>query len=493
MKRFIASCLLVAALSLDGHAASRTPDLESWFSRDLVPYVKQQLTTLPRFRNESFRFVVMAEDSPKSEGTALAITLRDRLRDSVSDVPGIRVAWQADQPGVGLVADVGSLDCTRNEANYFVGIELREISPGQIDIQIRVLDIEERSWVTGFHRSWRGPVNGAQRIELHQFVSDPTFRGEREAPWKDSETDLMAAHLAYELGCKLLKQTAGEYVVAANDVEGDVDTTTALLELVSNNLAGVHALQFAAGETNALIEGKAHRIDNDLFQYWVTITPTDPATEMTALSADAYVRIPDKYRAAALVPEATYELGKSVDRFVSSFGVVRMHDPQDCLIDQPYFSGASNSGRYAGDCFALQIEASGDAVVFFLNHQLNYGLVRLADNACARKSMAKVARANEDVRLPLPLDSLRSGSWTDADTWSLSPRADTYYVLAATDTKAARALSNHIDELPKRCSASLRPGLEGEELRRWLEELDAITDHWAAAIDWRSIRVKDIY
>ena len=134
-------------------------------------------------------------------------------------------------------------------------------------------------------------------------MSDPTFRGERNAPWKDTETDLMAANLAYELGCKLLGQTAGEYVVATHDINGEVDPTTALVELVSNNLAGLRALQFAAGETNAVIEGKAHRIDEELFQYWVTITPTDPDSEMTALSADAYVYIPDAYAAAALVPD----------------------------------------------------------------------------------------------------------------------------------------------------------------------------------------------
>jgi hypothetical protein len=497
MKRLILICLCFPGFAAVSSAASRTVDLDTWFEHELAPYVRQQLTTLPRFRNESFRFVVMVDDSPQSEGNALAIGLRNKLRDSVTDIPGIRVSWQADQPGVGLVAGESNLDCTRNVADYYIGVELRETSAGNIDVTVRALDIEERTWVAGFSRSWQGPISGEHRRQLRQFVADPTFRGERNAPWDDSETDLMAAHLAYELGCNLLRQTAGEYVVADSRLDGNIDPTTALVELVSNNLAGLHALRFSADTetSNAIIEGKAHRIDDDLFQYWVTISPQNDDGELATLSADAYVRIPDRYKAATLVPEAIYELPKSRNGFLSAFGVVRMQNQQQCLADHAVFTGASNSGRRFGgaDCFALQVRAAGDAVAFFLNHQLNYGLVRLANEKCTQRSQANVARLNEDLRYPLPLDSLQSGAWSAGTNWSLNPSQDAYYVIASTNTKAARALSRHIEKLPVRCSASIRPGLEGDALRRWLEELDAIANHWNSAIDWQSLRVKDVY
>ena len=253
------------------------------------------------------------------------------------------------------------------------------------------------------------------------------------------------------------------------------------------------ALQFSSADNNAVVEGKAHRIDDDLFQYWVTITPTDNASAMTALSADAYVRIPDRYQAAMLIPEETVDLAIRADSFLSSFSVVRMTEQRACTTDRRYFSDTSGFNRQPGDCFALQLKTTDDAVVFFLNHQLNYGLVRLADADCSRRTMAKVARIDEALRLPLPLDSLRSGGWTDAGAWSVSPRADTYYALAATDTKAARALSKHIEKLPQRCGASVRPGVADGELRQWLQELAAMTEHWSPAISWRSIRVKDVY
>ena len=60
-------------------AGSRRVDLDSWLAGDLIPYVEQQLKTRPRFRNESFRFVVIADDSPQSEGSALVLSIRDQL------------------------------------------------------------------------------------------------------------------------------------------------------------------------------------------------------------------------------------------------------------------------------------------------------------------------------------------------------------------------------------------------------------------------------
>jgi hypothetical protein len=132
-------------------------------------------------------------------------------------------------------------------------------------------------------------------------------------------------------------------------------------------------------------------------------------------------------------------------------------------------------------------------VVFFLNHQLNNGLVRLADAACLERTSARIVRTDQQLQFALPPDSLPSAAWSAAESWQLQPDLDTYYAVAATDTKAARALSQHIEQLPKRCSASVRPGLEGLALRQWIEELTEIVRHWEPAIDWQTIRVKNIY
>ena len=77
VKRSLLLVLLLFAAN-SGTAASRQVDLDSWLSRDLMPYVSQQLTTQPRFRNELLRFVVMTDENPQSESNKLALMLRDR-------------------------------------------------------------------------------------------------------------------------------------------------------------------------------------------------------------------------------------------------------------------------------------------------------------------------------------------------------------------------------------------------------------------------------
>ena len=480
------------------NAASRPVDLDSWLSRDLLPYVSTQLTTQPRFRNELLRFVVMTDENPQPASNKLALALRDRLRNSLADEPGIRIAWQPERSTLSTVN--GNIDCTKDDVHYYIGIELQEDRNGSVNIAVRAFDIEDRTWVAGFGRSWHGLLNTPQRRLLRQAETDLSFLGQRGAPYEDSQTDLLAAHLAHDLGCTLLRQTAGEYVVSATDAGTDPLTdSTNMLELISNNLSDYRAVQYSttAANANAVIEGKAHQIDAELFQYWITITPVDANSNMPTLSANAYIRIPDKFSSAILEPEVRISVAKGNSGFLDILQIVALRNVQTCAAGSNHYRNTREfSGRYsyADDiCYALEVGSTADAVVFFLNHQLNHGLVRLSDASCSQKTSAKIARTNKQLRFPLPLESLPSSSWAVADSWRLHPDKDTYYVVAATDTKAARALAQHIERLPKRCSASVRPGLEGAELERWLGELAAITEQWRSAIDWRSIRVRSIY
>ena len=483
-----------------GNAASRQVDLDTWLSRDLMPYVSQQLTTQPRFRNELLRFVVMTDENPQSASNRLALALRDRLRNSLADVPGIRIAWQPEQSTPGTVN--GNIDCTKDDVHYYIGIELTEGRAGTLNVAVRALDIEDRTWVAGFSRSWHGPLSTPQRRLLRQADTDLSFRGQRGAPYDETQTDLLAARLAHDLGCTLLRQTAAEYVVNSGGEKTNTDTaigTTGMLELITNNLADYRAVQYSttAANANAILEGKAHQIDDELFQYWITITPVDADSDMPTLSSNAYIRIPEKYSAAVLEPEVRITMAKSDASFLDTLQIVELRNVRLCSAGNNRYRTSremSSSYSFAGDdCYALQVGSTADAVVFFLNHQLNHGLVRLADATCSQRTSAKIARTNKQIRFPLPLESLPSSSWAVADSWQLHPDRETYYVVAATDTKAARALAQHIERLPKRCSASVRGGLEGTDLKRWLEELALVTEHWQGAIDWRSIRVKSIY
>lgn len=496
MKLLLQSLLVLALLmaGLPAGAASRHADLDTWLANDLAPFIREQLTLHPRFKGERLRFVVLQNGNPQATSNSLAIRIRDRLRESAANLPGVRIAWQPDNPHYLRNTGPGGVDCTKGEVHYLIGVEMNLDESGLLAVEIRALDVEDRTVVAGFRKSWKGPISSHQYREFRRIETDLTFRGEREVPYEASQTDLLAAHLAHDLGCNLLRQTEAEYVITGSRSGAEPGALGGMVELVSNNLARYSTLQFSATDdrANSVIEGKAHPIDEDLYQYWITVQPKDPDSDLQALSASAYVRLPEQFTIAAV---STFQPGpawKSNANFLASLRIVELQDLSLCAA-KSISSRSPGYRRRGGDCFALAVRSTDDAVVFFLNHQLNNGLVRLADASCLQRASARIVRNGQQLQFALPPDSLPSAAWSAAETWQLQPDLDTYYAVAAADTKAARALSQHIGQLPKRCSAPVRPGLEGIALRRWMEELKAIIEHWEPAIDWQTIRVKNIY
>ena len=493
-KSLLATVFLLAALPLG--AATRHADFDAWLVNDLTPYVKEQLRSHPRFKGESLRFVVLQNGKPQATSNSLALRVRDGLREAAADVPGVRIAWQPDDPHYLRNSGPGGVDCTKTEVHYLIGVEMNLIHSGLLAVEIRALDVEDRTVVAGFSKSWEGPISSRQYRDFMRIETDLTFRGERAAPYEETQTDLLAAHLAHDLGCNLLRQTEAEYVITGSATGAGRDPVSNMVELVSNNLAQYSTLQFSATDAsaNSIIAGKAHKIDDDLYQYWITVQPIDSGSELQAFSASAYVRLPEQFMIAeALVMPPGPELESGAD-FLASLKIVELADSPTCATGR--IDGRSPVYRRSftdNECFALAVQSTDDAVVFFLNHQLNNGLVRLADASCLQRSSARIVRSNQQLQFTLPPDSLHSAAWSAADSWQLSPDLDTYYAVAASDTKAARALSQHIEQLPKRCSASLRPGLDGVALRQWMEELTEIIEKWEPAIDWQTIRVKNIY
>lgn len=465
------------SLATIGNAAPKPVELERWIDTELAPYVSTQLSSLPRFRNETLQFVVMKDGKPQSIASALALSIRDRLQGALMDTPGIRIAWQADRPKYSRLPGSLAVDCSADAVHYYIGIELSELRAGEFELGVRALDLEDRSWVTGFGKTWTGSLTAAQQRDWRDVGTDAAFLGEREVPFEASQTDLLAADLAHEIGCALLQQTAGEYVaVPVSDLEPEPD---AVIELVTNNLAAYHALQLTktASDANAAIEAKAHRVDDDLYQVWVTVRPLKASDELTDISASAYVYMPQAFLAAERVSMSPTPSATRSGAVLANLKLVELDDRRSC-----------NS---RSECFALQASSHSDAVVFFLNHQLNHGLVRLGD--CEQRATARVVRANKSVSFSLIKDSMGSGKWQAGDRWDLNPSKDTYYAVAASDAKAARAIARHIERLPLRCSPSLRSGLQGPELQAWLDELNAIADHWSSRVDWQVIRVETLY
>ena len=502
MNRVLLILTLLVAQSIPVTAESREKDLDRWMERDLIPHVRQELLMHPRFKGETVMFVVLDDNTPTPVTNALALSLRDRLLDAAINTPGVSVGWQQGRQPAAPAG--GRIDCERDAVHYYIGLELEQELDGSYSVAVRALDLEDRSWVSGFGKRWQGELRTSHRQAFRQTRVDRTFQGSRDVPFTLAETDLLARHLAHHLSCAVFRQGSGRYVVGTGEDAPLVAELATAVELASQNLVRHDAVELAAdaGQRNARIEGKAHRIDGPLFQYWLTVTPLGDEAGISTLSSSAYVLLPEAPLAGDAESGFAANHGADATRdgtlqvpqrsAQSLLGPLRIAGPAglaDCGLQQN--SPRAAYARVDAGCSLLETAPERDAILFFLAHQARHGLVRLGGTSCRERTPASIATTGQAVRFPIPRVLGKVGSAEVAD-WPLEPEADTYYAIATTDTRTARALANHIDRLPQRCNGTLRPGLEGDALAQWLEDLDRLAERTQAGIDWRGLQVRDI-
>ncbi len=498
MKAVLIVTTLLIAQAIPTTAQSREKNLDRWLDRELIPYVQQQLVRHPRFDDETVMFVVLDDNAPASRSNALALALRDRVLEAAVDTAGVSVGWLQGRDD--STARPHTTDCDQSRVHYYIGIELTQELDGSYAVNVRALDLEDRTWVTGFGKRWQGGLSTVQRQALRQQRIDQTFLGAREVPFKPDQTDLLAAYLAQQLTCTLQSRLGDEYVVAT-DIAADESPLRNAIELIGNNLARRHALELTTdpSRSNATLSAKAHRIDGDLYQYWLTVTPAVTAGNLSPLSASAYVRLPDAGVPRTVVARrppaaATVEPATSRPPATSpSPAVVSIPNAgDDGLISPLRITHPDDVSRCRWPCSLLSTRANIDAIVFFLEHQTNHGLVRLSDGECRRRTVAKTARRGESLSFPISKTTTDSSKWSETFDWSLKPNFDTYYAVVVTNAAIARRMANHMDKLPLRCGSAMRPGLQGADLQNWVDEFAGLTARASKHLDWRAIEVRDI-
>lgn len=491
MMRWLAMTLL---LTLSVPSAARERSLDAWFDAELTPWVLQQLSEHPRFRGETVMFVNLDNDRPAARSNALSVQLRDRLQNAAVAHGGIRVVTQPptvdrDQP----------LDCTRGDIHYYIGLEVDAAGDGRLQLTLRALDREDSSWVAGFSKSWRGVPNRSERLRAHRAHVDPALLGARDAPFAESQTDLLAARLAWDLSCALLKQAGSSYVLTPASGDPELEAT---LALVRNNLAAQAAIDLApsAEQANATLSVHALPIDGDLHQVWLSVTPSADA-ELEALSTSAYMRWPSAPSAALQTPEppVVRPAPQSAPAIASSargaglIGTVRLTDGRllaDCVPAQHSMRTASRSTRPR--CSLLEARLEDDAIVFFLEQHPGSGLVRIGDPACRRRTRAQVARAGDSLRLPVDYVPAERRDLREVDGWQIEAQAYTVYAIAAQDSRTARLLANHFDHLPRRCGTRQAHGVSGASLESWIDEFERLAATAGGRLDWRAITIRDV-
>ena len=153
MRRFLILLTLIVAQAIPTTAESREKSLDRWLDNELVPYVKQQLVLHPRFKNETVMFVVLQDNAPASVSNELALSLRDRLLEAAIDSSGVSIGWQQGRSGTTLESRPD--DCMHDNVHYYVGLELSQELDSRYSVSVRALDLEDRTWVTGFGKQWK--------------------------------------------------------------------------------------------------------------------------------------------------------------------------------------------------------------------------------------------------------------------------------------------------------------------------------------------------
>ncbi len=485
--------------------SAKDAGLDHWFDAELVPYLDEQLGAHPRFKGETLMFVVLDGNAPTANSNELALSLRDRLLDAARKVSGVRIGWLQSN---GL--ENGPVDCSRDDVHYYIGLELSRRMDGRYELELRAQDVEDRSWVNGFAKSWRGHLDRIQQQAARNAATDDTFLGARGAPFTLAEVDLLARRLAHDLSCELARQTYGEYVVADVAPPGAGGELDAAIELI-NHYISTHPSIAVTGngdQVNAELAGKAFRIDGSLHQFWLRVTPNGRDGDLATLSASTYVVLPDARTSSAHsslprprqapIRAATVQSGKlSMPRSGKGaiLGPLSVADPahlRQCDVG-PGLLRATTYRPNRRQCSLLEADLHANAVIFVLQHQAQLGLVRPGGDGCRTRTKASVVRRGESLRFPIAPFRAETGEMQETNDWHLAPQRDTYYAIALGDARSARRLANHIDRLPIRCGERSQPGLRNAELRDWLEEFALLAAQSAGHIDWRALEIKNVY
>jgi len=459
-------------------------ELDRWFTGELAPWLTGQLTTHPRLRGEPLRVAVVSGEAVDPRPSSLSAGLRDRLGQLLLDQPGVVIArepaapdWQQPVPP--------KLDCRPSPARYLLALD---IEPGsqRSRVRLRIMDLDERGWVAGFSRQWQGRLTRDELSATRRSTAVETLRGRRTLPFESAQPDLLAARLAYQLGCGVLAQPEDGLRVWVGEGAEAAGYSPAV-RLVGNYLARAGLLRLAGRPEDAdlVLSGRLHDVDGELKQLWVSLRPSAKG-DLPSLEAAAYVRatVPadapggagSPAPAAGLRQPATtgmpspevVALDERVDQeSLNTLRVIRLPRPcrpGDCdargeLLDPS--AGLSSSGP-----LALEATSGIQVSVFLLALRPGKGLERLAPRDCT---------ASTGVTL-MPGRRLRHA--LDGET-----QAVTMFAIAV-DPRRDRRLARLLADVPAGCGG--RP-LRGDPLARWLGAFEAVTRE--RHVDWQAIRL----
>lgn len=474
---------MYAAAAPAGVVPSPGSALDRWVGEELGPWLRSRVTEHPRLRGEPLTVAVVTGSSPEPAPDALGDGVRERLDTLLLETRGAVLAQEPAPPDWQQAAPP-RLDCRPSTARYLVAVTAAA-TDGRGRVEVRIRDLTEQRWVSGFVRRWDGRLTREEQAAGSRRVAVETLRGRRGLPFEPGQPDVLAGRLALGLGCGLLARP-GEIPAVWLERGGPVGEYAPALELTERYLARSRLLRSAPDEAAAdmVLSARIHAVGAETGQLWVTLRPRAGGGESAELGAAAYVRLPSAADRAGRVarpapaspipqsplPESPLpESRRPSGPVLEPLRVVRL--PRPCRPDDCRARGERLDPAQplpAGDPLALEAVSRVPARVYLLEWLPGTGLRRLAPRAC---------EAGEGLALG-PGRRLRHALDDAAG-------ARTLFAVAVPAGAADRdRLSRLLGEVPAGCGG--RP-LADDRLSRWLSRLDDATRDGGAS--WTALRL----
>ena len=447
----LAGRLLAVALMLMTGPALAASDLDRWFDGDLTPWLTETLATHPRFKGETVRVTVFDGEDEHPRPDLLSADLAAGLETALSGQSGLRVAWKPAPPDFRPGSTASELHCRPPEESYLIVVDTTRIRGQQVRVRVRVLDLGERSWVSGATRQWSGPLQARENGRLETSGVRDDLRGQRGLPFTAGQEDLLAAGLARNVACALLAHPADRpsLWVGAHKMESGVQSVATL---VSQYLSRLGLVRRATSEAKAdlVMNGERHVLGEGLAQVWIGLAPGQSVDEMPSIRASAYATTSPSDRSPAPSP---------IQPGPAALGEVR-----SVLLKRRCAGGSCESPLQP----ALQVRNVGIQRLEILMVLGDGRLQRLDSQRCGP---GPVAADGNLVHVPLPS--------TPGDERLM------VFAIGAKTTRAADALAAGIATVPANCDPMR---LQDAAARARLRALQRDLDDFADQIVWRGLR-----
>jgi hypothetical protein len=407
----------------------------------------------------------------------LAAGVQTLIVQALTGTTGIVMARQPVAPDWQQVGSPRRLDCRPGNGRYLVGVETGAAGAGRAHLKIRILDLDDNAWVPGFAYDWSGRLNGEERTKLSRKTSVETLRGQRSLPFQPDQPDLLAARIAFTLGCGLLAQPEVEIRAWVDDASAD-EYGGATLSLVGSYLARADVLRLTndRDQADVILSSRIHPVAAELKQYSASLRPVGSESNMPSLEAAAYVSAPGSNPSEIdVAAETPVQSPDSIEGTLAQIHLKVLRLPDPCRPGRCDWVGETldiSAALPVSESLVLEVTSATEQRVFVLALGEGTGLTRLAPSGCGGGNGISVG-SGKRLRHPLTPDHYMSGGLS-------------VFVVATPDGRSSRRLANLISQVPAGCTSRT---MSGARLERWLSRLDELMGGELQFASWNGLRL----